>query len=136
MVAMIMMVDRCEVTQDFIATLSDTQLDHYHAITKERRQIYVTGYIVGLLLTAIWMAIAKWQETSGITTLCTAGSIIFLSVYFYYLLAPKRELMVVELTSVNQRKQWAKVYRTMQYYYHLSFLFGIIAVLIVAKSYC
>lgn len=66
--------------------------------------------------------------------LCLTGSITFLTVYFYYILSPKQDLMVVYLNDRSQRYEWQKIYKKMQFNYHVGLLLGIIAALLLTMS--
>ena len=57
-----------------------------------------------------------------------------LTSYFYYILSPKQDLMVLYLDNRRQREEWAKVYKTMQFNYHIGLLLGILAAIMFAKS--
>ena len=56
--------------------------------------------------------------------------------YFYYILAPKTDWMVLHLKSVEEKEAWLKVYRTMQYNYHMGLVLGILAVVAMGNSLC
>jgi hypothetical protein len=43
-------------------------------------------------------------------------------------------LIVLQLDTKKQREEWAKVYKTMQFNYHIGLLLGIAAAIMLAKS--
>ena len=66
--------------------------------------------------------------------LCVVGAITFITHYFYYILSPKSDWMILHLKE-NQMNDWLNVYKTMQYKYHTGFVIGIISVMILSNSF-
>jgi len=133
MVYMAFSVDKSGVSKNFTNTLNEYQLVKYKSIISERRGIYFTGYLLGLLISAITIFI-MFQKLKTLDILCITGAITFLTSYFYYILSPKQDLIVLQLDSKKQREEWAKVYKTMQFNYHIGLLLGIAAAIMLAKS--
>lgn len=73
---------------------------------------------------------------SKMSILCVTGTITFLTTYFYYILIPKSNYMVLHLTTKEQTQQWLSIYKTIQWNYHMGLRLGIIAVLVFSKSFC
>ena len=59
---------------------------------------------------------------------CTITAVMFLFQYFYYILSPRPDYMVLHLKTQEQKEGWLKVYRKMQIQYHIGLVIGIIAV--------
>jgi hypothetical protein len=133
-------VDKTDICREFEDTLSDEQLRHYKNIVKERRTIYFTGFLFGIVLSILYIFYKTFDgdETSfkRVNVLCIVGSITFVTSYLYYILTPKSQLTVVSLNEQKQREMWVKVYRTMQFHYHFGFFLGIISVLALSNSFC
>ena len=125
MVYMTFAIDKCSITKNFINSLSDAQADRYKSIVAERRHIYLSGYLFGLALSAI-IIVGMMKTITKFQMLCLTGSITFLTVYFYYILSPKQDLIVVYLNDKAQRNEWQKIYKKMQFNYHVGLLLGII----------
>lgn len=100
-----------------------------------KEKISITGYVLGLCLsiTLILLNYFVFKLDIKLTT-CIVGAITFLTHYFYYMLSPKSDWMILHLKE-DQMKDWLYVYRNMQYNYHLSFVVGIIATMILAYSF-
>ena len=64
------------------------------------------------------------------------GAITLATNYFYYILHPKSDYMILHLEEESQRLIWLKVYRNMQVKYHIGLVLGIIASMFLAKSIC
>ena len=120
-------------------TLTLEQQNTYDRIKRERLGIHLRGYGIGLLLSAL-VLMYKFQLNSKILTptvmACITGSITFTVNYFYYILTPKSEWMILSLEGQDQKEAWLKMYRHMQFNYHVGFLLGIAAVFFLTKVIC
>lgn len=133
MIYMTFAIDKCNITKNFVETLSDLQREKYKAIINERRNIYLSGYLFGIAISAI-VIISMINTITKFQMLCLTGSVTFLTVYFYYILSPKQDLMVVYLNDRNQRLQWERIYKKYQFNYHVGLLLGIISALLFTMS--
>ena len=68
--------------------------------------------------------------------LCMVAAVAFSVNYFYYILSPKSDWMVLHLKSGEETQAWLTVYRTMQYNYHVGLVLGIIAVVAFGNALC
>jgi hypothetical protein len=133
MIYMTFAIDKCAITKNFVNSLNNVQAEKYKSIVSERRHIYLSGYLFGLALSAI-IIVGMMKNITKFQMLCLTGSITFLTVYFYYILSPKQDLMVVYLNDRSQRYEWQKIYKKMQFNYHVGLLLGIIAALLLTMS--
>tara|TARA_Y100000817_G_C16855844_1_gene543955 strand:+ start:583 stop:1071 length:489 start_codon:yes stop_codon:yes gene_type:complete len=118
-------------------TLTLEQQNTYDRIKKERMQIYLSGYGLGLMLSALVLLVKYRTKSKQLTPnviMCTTASISFVVNYFYYILSPKSEWMVTSLNTERQKQAWLKMYRYMQYNYHVGFAFGILGVMFMSKG--
>lgn len=126
-------VDKSAVTQSLMNELNDAQKLRYLDIIQKRRSIYLTGFTIGLFLSVVAISM---QRSYGWSSVCLAGMITLLTVYFYYVLSPKPDLMVVYLDTEKQRQIWAEIYRKMTFHYHVGLLLGVIAVMVFMRGLC
>ena len=119
--------------KDFYLNLTEEQRKIKDEISLERLKIYINGILLGCVLAAIMY---MWIQPKGKARLCVLLSIILSTSYFFYILSPKSKYMVSYLNSKEQQKQWIKIYRQMQYNYHLGFLFGMSSIIALSASYC
>ena len=133
MIYMSFAIDKCALTRNFMKSLSESQLERYKLIVSERRNIYLSGYLLGLSLSAI-VIVGMTSTLTKMQMVCITGSITFITSYFYYILSPKQDLMVLYLDNRSQRYQWQKIYKKMQFNYHLGLLLGIIAAVLITMS--
>lgn len=110
----------------------------YKQIVTERRQIYYTGYVLGFILAILFILynnIILNKSLSTISMVCVSTASAFLVNYFYYILTPKTTHMLEHADTPEQTKAWLKMYRTMQYHYHMGLFIGLIAVGVFAYAF-
>jgi len=117
--------------------LTDQQKMRYLNIIYERRQISKEGYCLGLLLSIALLVFYKFFLNKRLTSgfmLCTVAASAFLTQYFYYVLSEKSDWMVLHLYTKDQRREWVKIYRKMQFNYHMGFVLGIVGIVFGANT--
>ena len=123
---------------NFYNVLTNIQKDKYNKIIDERRNIYYMGYGLGLLLSIIGLFISKKilkLKLSNISMVCFVGTITFITNYLFYILYPKSDYMLLHLNDKKQIEEWLKIYKKMQFNFHIGFVFGIIAIMIFCYSF-
>lgn len=116
---------------------SDLQVVH-DKIAKERLTISMSGYLLGLILSIIiifYNITLKRNRFGSKSLVCIVVTTSFLTNYFYYTLYPKSDWMLNHLKTPEQNKAWLEMYNKMQYNYHMGFIFGIIAVGLLAFAF-
>lgn len=129
-------IDTNELMRQFRSNLSEQETKLYNEIVRERRNIYLKGFVISLVLSlAVTYYYYYTQRLELISLLCLSGMITFFTTYFYYILSPKEhDLMVVEFDDVQKRQSWAHVYRMMQYNYHFGIFLGLFAAIALTYS--
>ena len=110
----------------------------YKQIVTERRQIYYTGYVLGFILAILFILYNNLILNKSLSTMsmvCVSTASAFLVNYFYYILTPKTTHMLEHADTPEQTKAWLKMYRTMQYHYHMGLFIGLIAVGVFAYAF-
>lgn len=110
----------------------------YKQIVTERRQIYYTGYVLGFILAVLFILYNNLILNKSLSTMsmvCVSTASAFLVNYFYYILTPKTTHMLEHTDTPEQTKAWLKMYRTMQYHYHMGLFIGLIAVGVFAYAF-
>lgn len=120
------------------ATLSPEQREKYSSIVSERRDIYYKGYIYGLILSVVLALYARstMKNMTNAHIACLVGAVTMLTNYFYYMLSPKSEYMVVGLDRKDQREALQAINRHMQVQYHIGLILGILAAMTGAYGLC
>ena len=122
---------------DFKNLLTKQQNLIYEKIIEERKKIYYYGYIFGIFLSLIIITILikiTKIKINNISIMCIVGTITFVTNYLFYILYPKTDYMLLHLNDKKQIEGWLKIYKYMQFKFHLGFIFGIIAVIIFSYS--
>ena len=118
------------------AYLNEEQNARYDKIIKERRDISLQGYGLGLLL-AVTIVLARYFRKIMLTdgaTVCVAMSVALATHYFYYVLSEKSDWMVLHMETKEQKQAWLDIYRAMQVNYHVGIVTGVLAVAFMAKT--
>jgi uncharacterized protein YacL len=131
MVVMMVMVKYDPFIQTYGNSLPSELKTAYKQIANERMKIYSTGYLIGLVAAALLIVfnvsvLRKKMPVSAMVCLTVVLSTVIN--YFYYMLTPKSAHMVDLLKTDQQKSDWLKMYKSMQYYYHMSFVLGAVAV--------
>jgi uncharacterized membrane protein YkgB len=121
--------DKSKQKQDFYSTLSQDKIEKYEGIIKERRDIYLKGYGLGLIIA--FLSLLMFKNSAG-NKICFIGGITLIVNYFYYMLSPKSDYMILHLNKENQRKAWLNINKTMQVKYHIGLVLGIVASMVLA----
>lgn len=132
-------IDKQTLTSPFIRSLggADSSLgQQYMMRVKQRRDLYLQGLSLGLVLSLIYLYTSPFGRRRPETSACVVGGITMLTAYFYYTLSHKLPLMVLDLNTEEQRQNWATIYRTMQWNYHLGLLIGVVGVAMGGYSLC
>ena len=128
------------VIQEFVAKLSPEGQQRYAVITRERQGIYFMGLFLGFVLAMILLVCCRKYFAGGRSgnagALCMVAAVSFSVNYFYYIHSPKSDWIVLHLKSGEETQAWLKVYRTMQYNYHVGLVLGILAVVAFGNALC
>jgi hypothetical protein len=115
---------------DFDQMLSPEQKNIYREIIKERIHIYITGSILGLLLSILYYLFVKEKYS-----VCTSVVIFYVVQLLYYKMSSKHPLMLYYLTTREQVDQWADIYLYMKQRWNVSFLLAFIGYILLAFSF-
>lgn len=135
-----------QVAQKYEATLTPELRTHYHAIVAERQVLAYKGYGLGLILAIayIWFhrglqgkmkKIFAWGKLSNLSMVSIVVAMTFVTNYFYYVLSPKKAFMLNYLSGKEEIDNWTKMYREMQFNYHVGLLAGVISAAFVALAF-
>jgi hypothetical protein len=139
MIYMILSVDKSNLNAKFKSLLNPIQTRKYMNIINERKNIYFMGYIFGFILSLMIIVFNLTflkKKMNNVSMIYLTGGISFLTTYFYYILSKKSDYMILHLNSKDQRTEWLKIYKTMQFNYHFGLVLGIISVMCLSVSVC
>ena len=131
MVIMSFMVSNDPFIKSYRNNFPEDIKNEYDRIVAERQTIFYTGYLIGFVLSifAIIFSINVLKRKMS-TSFMVCLTIVLSSVvnHLYYVLTPKSNYMINLLKTDQQRHDWLKMYKSMQFYFHSSFALGIVAV--------
>ena len=125
--------------QEFKNTLTNEQKITYEKIIDERKRIYYYGFILGIFLAILFIFVNNKifkKKFNNISSVCLVGTITFITNYLFYILYPKTDYMLLHLNDKTQIQGWLNIYKKMQFKFHLGFVLGIIAVMILSYGVC
>jgi|UniRef100_A0A6C0LZH1 hypothetical protein len=130
------MGNRSQLVTDYMRSLTEDQRQAYAKITGERRDIYLRGFGLGLLLSAALLGIHhRYATMSRAAMLCSVAAITLGTNYFYYVLSPKSDWMVLHFKQKQDGANWLRVYRGMQVNYHVGLVLGIAGTVLLSNAF-
>ena len=115
-------------------TLSDELDQVYDSIAIERRNHYLMGLALGLVLAFMTLRMVKTSNRFHRMTLFTLITLV--TAVTVYSVLPKSDYMLNHLKTEEQTKAWLEVYKTMKHRYMLGFALGSFAAIPLAYAMC
>ena len=126
--------------QEFTAVLSEKQKAIYKKIADERRQIYFKGFGLGLVLSLLFLfwksATKNSYKINRFSTICVVGAVTFITNYFFYILSPKSDWMILHIEVEKHKKACLIVYIKLKYNYNLGAVLGLVGAFFIANMFC
>ena len=116
------------------SVLSDELDKKYENIVIERRNHYIIGLVLGMILSFI--VVNKVKSSNYFTRLSLFTMITLVTAVIFYMLMPKSDYMLNHLKTEQENKQWLKVYKTMQSRYFIGLVLGALAAIPIAHIMC
>ncbi len=116
------------------SVLSDDLDKKYESIVIERRNHYIIGLILGMLISFI--IVNKVKSSNYFTRLSLFTMITLVTAVIFYMLMPKSDYMLNHLKTEQENKQWLQVYKTMQSRYFIGLVLGALAAIPIANIMC
>ena len=130
--------DKSVIVKRYKEQLSDDLKRRYDRIVYERMTISYQGYALGVLLSIFFVGYnlrIRGVKMGSFSLVCTVITICFLTNYFYYMLHPKTDWMLIHMSSPSEIQAWLQMYREMQYNYHAGLALGIVGVGVLAFAF-
>lgn len=113
-------------------SLEPEQQQTLENISGERMGLYIQGTLLGLLLVGLmWLMGSK---LSPFTNGCAFVVIVLLTQYFYYILMPKSDWMLLHLKNNFQNEEWLNVYRHMSIRWHWGLVLGLLGFFLIGRG--
>ena len=78
----------------------------------------------------------KMFKVTKLVNICFVLATSFTVNYFFYILHPKSDYMVLHLKNLEEKMAWLDIYKTMQFNYHLGFALGLVGMIFIGNSFC
>ena len=108
----------------FLSLLDTKQQEIYKNIVKERQQIYLQGWILGLIIGLVYL---NYFKNSKNATYCIFIALVLGTTYVHYTLMPKSTYMLDHINNNEQSKAWLSIYKEMKFRCHLGMVLGVVA---------
>jgi len=116
----------------FMSLLNPEQQEIYKNISKERLNIYLQGWTLGLILGLIYL---NYYAKNNTPTYCIFVAIVLGTTYAHYTIMPKSTYMLDHIDNGEQSKAWLAIYREMKFSCHLGMLLGLISLPFVCRIF-
>lgn len=121
--------------QDLLKQEFSDELDRkYEAIIVERRNHYIFGLILGMIISFI--VLNRIKSINYYTRITLFLTITLTSAVIFYMLMPKSDYMLNHLRSMEENKKWLQVYKTMQHRYFIGLVLGAFAAIPISTILC
>ncbi len=130
-VTMTVSKEQHKTLKDVFSDDLDKKYDH---IITERRNHYLIGLVVGIIISII--ILKKITNVNYYTRITLFLAITLGSAVLIYMLLPKSDYILNHLKTPEENKKWLEVYKTMKSRYYIGFILGIIGAVLLGSVYC
>jgi len=113
--------------------LSSEQVEKYEKIRKQRRNQFLQGIILGLVLSFV---IVQMSHLNTFTKIALFLTVTLTTSVVYYSLMPKYDYMLNYLTTKEEVDVWLDVYKNMKKRYIIGFLLGVLSSIPISIMFC
>jgi hypothetical protein len=132
-------VDKSTLKDPLFQLLSNENKQRYVTIANERKNIYLKGFGLGFIISLFALFVLnnnKMFKVNKLVNICFVLATSFSVNYFFYILHPKSDYMVLHLKDDEEKQAWLDIYKTMQFNYHLGFALGLVGMIFIGNSFC
>ena len=116
----------------FRSLLSPEQQKIHDTIAKERLNIYIQGFVLGLILALIYLKSVKNHKQP---IYCIFVAIVLGVNYIHYTLMPKSTYMLEHIDNAEQARAWLEIYKHMKLNCHIGMALGVVALPFVCRIF-
>jgi hypothetical protein len=130
--------DNSDFVKNYKSRLSPELQTKYDKIVNERLTITYQGYGLGVFIALciiFYSLYIRHERLKTLPLICIVVASCFITNYFYYTLYPKSDWLLNHLKNPEEIKNWLRLYKEMQYNYHMGLVLGIIAVGVFAFAF-
>ena len=116
----------------FRSLLTNDQQKIHENIVNERMNIYIQGFVLGLILALVYL---KTMKNHKQPIYCIFIAIVLGVTYIHYTLMPKSTYMLEHITTAEQARAWLEIYKEMKINCHIGMILGMVALPFVCKIF-
>lgn len=113
---------------------SDELDKRYENIAIERRNHYIIGIVLGILIS--YFVSKNINILNNFTRIMLFITITLTTAIVFYMVMPKSDYMLNYLKTSEENKKWLEVYTTMKSRYFIGFILGILASVPFSRILC
>lgn len=113
----------CPPFKEYEESLDPKQKALHRLIKKERSELFIQGFVLGIAAGLLYLYIFH-GNFNVLANACIFTVIVMGVQYVYYTIMPKTAYMLPNLKNQKQIDGWFRVYKEMQYRYHLGMIIG------------
>jgi hypothetical protein len=124
-----------EEQHNFLRNVFSDELDKiYEKIITERRNHYILGLIIGIILSFI--VLYNVRISNYFTRITLFFTITLGTAVVFYTIMPKSDYMLNHLKTSEENKKWLEVYRFMKTRYIMGLILGALAAIPLSNILC
>tara|TARA_A100001015_G_scaffold316255_1_gene430063 strand:+ start:17 stop:475 length:459 start_codon:yes stop_codon:yes gene_type:complete len=112
----------------FMSLLDAKQQKIYNNIVQERTNIYLQGFVLGLILGLIYL---KINNNKSANTYCIFVAFVLGVTYINYTIMPKSAYMLDHIKTQEQAKAWLAIYKNMKKNCHIGMILGVLSLPVI-----
>ena len=116
----------------FRSLLNNEQQKIHSNIVKERSYIYLSGFVLGLIIALVYL---KNVKSKNQPIYCIFIAIVLGTTYIHYTLMPKSNYMLDHIDTAEQARAWLSIYKEMKKRCHIGMILGVVALPFVCEIF-
>ena len=116
----------------FLSLLNEKQQKVYKNIAQERLNIYLQGWVLGLIVGFIYL---RYYSKNTHATYCAFVAIVLGITYGHYTIMPKSTYMLDHIDNAEQARAWLGIYKEMKHRCHMGMILGVVALPFVCRVF-
>tara|TARA_B100000795_G_scaffold268507_2_gene255598 strand:- start:495 stop:947 length:453 start_codon:yes stop_codon:yes gene_type:complete len=108
----------------FMSLLDSKQQEIYKNISQERLNIYLQGWVLGLIIGLIYL---NYYAINKTPTYCIFIALVLGTTYIHYNLMPKSTYMLEHINNGEQAKAWLGIYKEMKFRCQMGMILGVVS---------
>jgi uncharacterized protein YacL len=116
----------------FMSLLNAKQQEIYKNISQERLNIYLQGWVLGLILGLLYL---NYYASNKTPIYCIFIAIVLGTTYIHYTLMPKSTYMLEHIDNGEQSKAWLAIYKEMKFRCQMGMIMGVVSLPFFCRTF-